>query len=397
MTTRSRPLHSLPPIPPLPCADFPISAYRELQCHRRLVHPNIVSFSGSFADDGALVLVLERLQLDLADLVDTRLSLLPVPVIRTLARMLLGGVAHMHAVGIMHRDIKPSNLLFSRDGVLKIADFGIARPFERVDKRHREQQRGRGTGGPGSGTASASDGVAARDGAEYTNQVSSRWYRAPEVLFGARAYGPPVDLWAVGCIVGELYLGRPLAPAGSDIEQLSRVLALRGTPTAASWPGASSLPDFGKVHFTPCPAPDLVSLIPRLGPDAADLLDALLQLDPARRPTASQALAHPYFSGGGNGKAGGGGGGGVGVPVFATLQEVAEVVRVAAEAVEERRRLRRKGTGAPGRGEDHRLDEDLFASTAGGGGAEEGDGEDEDLSAFLSSGTRYGVFVLSPS
>lgn len=264
-------------------ADFPMSTYRELQCHRILEHPNVVAMSDYYMESGALALVLEPLAIDLAELLDVSLHLLPEPAIRRIARMLLSGLAHCHACGIMHRDIKPANVLFDSSGVLKIGDFGIARPFARADGSAR----------------SAADGVCASEGAQYTCQVTSRWYRSPEVLFGSSRYGPPTDLWAVGCVIAELYNGTPLLPGTSDIEQLARVLAVRGTPVLSgpsAWPEVASLPDYSKINFTPTPAPPLASLVPRACSDALELLDSILQLNPAKRMTAADALNHRFFT-----------------------------------------------------------------------------------------------------
>ena len=179
----------------------------------------------------------------------------------------------------MHRDIKPSNILLSEHGAIKLADFGIARPIMRE-----EAGKSRST-------------QTLLPSFEYTNQVSSRWYRAPEVLFGATRYGPAIDVWAAGLIIAELFNGEPLVPGGSDIEQLARVLAMRGTPLESTppWKGAKDLPDFKKVSFKPTLKPNLQSLVPNAPQVALDLIDSLLTLDPARRPSAAAALTHPFF------------------------------------------------------------------------------------------------------
>ncbi len=236
-------------------------------------HPNIVAVRGSFVDGGARVRVQDVAAVDLAALLDARLHILPLPAVRALMRALLAGLAHAHDCGVMHRDVKPANLLLTAGGVLQVGDWGLGRPFAR---------RG--------------DDGAPDDGHEYTNQVSSRWYRAPEVLFGARSYGPAVDVWAAGAVFAELLNGAPLAAGGSDIEQLARVLALRGTPTPDTWPGAHLLPDYDKITFAPTPAPPVSSLAPRACAAGLHLLDGLLTLDPRTRVSARHALAHPYFT-----------------------------------------------------------------------------------------------------
>jgi cyclin-dependent kinase 7 len=126
--------------------------------------------------------------------------------------------------------------------------------------------------------------------------VATRWYRAPELLFGARHYGPGVDLWAAGCILAELFLHRPLCPGYSDIDQLLKVLRITGTPTAESWPGAESTPDYGKILFAPMRPQQVQQLCPGVSESGVQLLEALLALDPQRRVPAATALQHPWFA-----------------------------------------------------------------------------------------------------
>ena len=264
---------------------FSLDAFRELQSLRHLQFENIVELKGYYLEPGALVLILERLALDLGDLLYSlkqRRQSLPDDVIVTLAEGILRGLDHCHSNGVMHRDIKPGNILLSEHGVIKLADFGIARPIVRKE------------GGPLAATRPTRESTPSF---EYTNQVSSRWYRAPEVLFGATQYGPAIDVWAAGLIIAELFNGEPLVPGSSDIEQLARVLAARGTPleSTPSWKGAKDLPDFKKVSFKPTIKPNIQSLVPKAPQAALDLIDSLLTLDPARRPTAAVALTHPFF------------------------------------------------------------------------------------------------------
>ena len=123
--------------------------------------------------------------------------------------MILRGVLYLHDLGVMHRDIKPSNVLVSSSGVLKIGDFGLAR---RIDTAHSVEER------------------------EYTHQIMTRWYRAPEILYGARNYDEKVDIWSVGCIFAEMWNRCPLFPGVHDIDQLNCVFGILGTPDETNWP-----------------------------------------------------------------------------------------------------------------------------------------------------------------
>lgn len=135
-------------------------------------------------------------------------------------RMLLRGLKYLHDISIMHRDIKPANLLITDGGTLKIADFGLARIYR---KNAPEKS--------------------------YSPQVATRFYRAPEILWGASQYGPAIDLWAAGCVFAEMLRGIPLFGGTTDIEQLALVVRLLGTPDTEQWPELLTLADYNKIRF----------------------------------------------------------------------------------------------------------------------------------------------------
>ncbi|KAH0916335.1 hypothetical protein HID58_030781 [Brassica napus] len=128
----------------------------------------------------------------------------------------------------------------------------------------------------------------------HEKRVFARWYRAPELLFGAKQYGAAVDVWAAGCIFAELLLRRPFLQGNSDIDQLSKIFAAFGTPKADQWPDMKNLPDYVEYQFVP--APSLRSLFPTVSEDALDLLSKLFTYDPKARISVKQALEHRYFT-----------------------------------------------------------------------------------------------------
>ncbi|CAK4502394.1 unnamed protein product [Aphanomyces euteiches] len=159
------------------------------------------------------------------------------------------------------QDLKPSNLLVNREGVLKLSDFGLATVYTGPNR-------------------------------EYAHQVATRWYRAPELLFGSRSYDEKVDMWAVGVVFAEMLQHAPIFPGLNDIDQIFRVMQVLGSP---KWPGMEALPDFHKISFPTFDPIPFEKLFPQAESTALDLLSRLLSYDPSARPSATQALQHEYF------------------------------------------------------------------------------------------------------
>ncbi|EEH57980.1 uncharacterized protein MICPUCDRAFT_11088, partial [Micromonas pusilla CCMP1545] len=199
---------------------------------------------------------------------------LSVACVKSVARQILLALDACHSRRVMHRDVKPGNLLIGADGRVKLADFGLARTRTKTRT-----------------TTSAAP--------LYTHTIQTRWYRAPEILYGARRYDAGVDVWSAGAILGELLGTRvgPMLPGDSDVDQLVRTLTLLGTPTEDRWPGAFELPDYGKIAVKPrepAPREDAVGGTVDDGAGVA-LAFRLLSLDPKRRPSAGEALKDAYF------------------------------------------------------------------------------------------------------
>lgn len=263
----------------------PSTAIREISILKELQHPNIVRFMDVVHSDNKLFLVFEYLDQDLKRFMDSvRTPSLDPTLIQSYLYQLLNGIEHCHRHRVLHRDLKPANLLIDRRGSLKLADFGLARAFG-IPVRH------------------------------YTHEVVTLWYRAPEILLGAKKYSTPVDIWSIGCIFAELVTRSPLFPGDSEIDQLYKIFRALGTPTEEMWPGVSELPDC-KPTFPRWPAVSLRNTVPALDDAGLDLLTQMLLYEPSQRITARDALTHPYFAnvdrarwqhpaGGGGGSAGG--------------------------------------------------------------------------------------------
>ncbi|XP_035156422.1 cyclin-dependent kinase 20 isoform X5 [Callithrix jacchus] len=245
---------------------IPKQALREIKALQEMEdNQYVVQLKAVFPHGAGFVLAFEFMLSDLAEVVRHAQRPLAQAQVKSYLQMLLKGVAFCHANNIVHRDLKPANLLISASGQLKIADFGLARVFSPDGSRL------------------------------YTHQVATRWYRAPELLYGARQYDQGVDLWAVGCIMGELLNGSPLFPGENDIEQLCCVLRILGTPSPQVWPELAELPDYNKISFKEQAPVPLEEVLPDASPQALDLLSQFLLYPPLRRIAASKALLHQYF------------------------------------------------------------------------------------------------------
>jgi cyclin-dependent kinase 7 len=246
-----------------------MDAIREIKYLQELSHPNIIALHDVFSSkDQNLNLVLEYLPLgDLEMLIKDGNIQYGVADVKAWMGMLTKGVWFCHENFVLHRDIKPNNLLIASDGEVKLADFGLARSF-------------------------------ADPYLNMTHQVITRWYRPPELLYGARQYSAVVDVWSMGMVFAELLLRVPFVAGNSDMDQIAKISEAFGTPTEENWPGVTRLPNYIPPgdRTTPLQGREFfLRQFPTAGPLGADLLMSMTTLDPRKRSSARQILQHAWW------------------------------------------------------------------------------------------------------
>uniref|UniRef100_A0A3P9NLA6 Cyclin-dependent kinase 1 n=1 Tax=Poecilia reticulata TaxID=8081 RepID=A0A3P9NLA6_POERE len=232
----------------------PSTAVREVSLLQELRHPNVVRLLDVLMQESRLYLIFEFLSMDLKkylDSIPTGQYMEPT-LVKSYLYQILEGIYFCHCRRVLHRDLKPQNLLIDNKGVIKLADFGLARAF----------------------------GVPVR---VYTHEVVTLWYRAPEVLLGSPRYSTPVDVWSTGTIFAELATKKPLFHGDSEIDQLFRIFRTLGTPNNEVWPDVENLPDY-KSTFPKWKGGNLSSMVKNLDKNGLDLL-AVRATDPLHTHT----------------------------------------------------------------------------------------------------------------
>ncbi|KAF2278834.1 cyclin-dependent protein kinase-like protein Ssn3 [Westerdykella ornata] len=280
------------------------SAIREMALCTELSHPNVVHTVEIILEEKCIFIVFEYAEHDLLQIIhhhnQTQRQAIPARTIKSILYQLLQGLLYLHRNWTMHRDLKPANIMVTSAGKVKIGDLGLARLFYKP--LH---------------SLFTGDKV-----------VVTIWYRAPELLLGARHYTPAVDLWAVGCIFAELLSLRPIfkgEEAKMDSKksvpfqrnQMQKIVEILGMPSKERWPLLAAMPEFGQLSSLAAGNPRLHrpqglenwyqnclknnqyppgSSVDSPGPEGFLLLQQLLEYDPQKRLTAEKALQHPYFT-----------------------------------------------------------------------------------------------------
>jgi serine/threonine protein kinase len=244
---------------------------RELQIMKMVHHPNIVTLKDSFYENQKeevfLNLVLDYMPKNLYEVASTynkQRKQMPILYTKLYIYQLCRALAYIHSLGICHRDIKPQNLLIDPDRhILKLCDFGSAKILVK--------------------------------GEPNVFYICSRYYRAPELIFGATDYTQAIDLWSVGCVFAELILGAPIFAGESSIDQLVEIIKVIGTPTKEQI--RSMNPHAKEIKLPQIKPHPWTKVFPANTPeDAIDLISRMLEYTPTKRITALEACSHRFFN-----------------------------------------------------------------------------------------------------
>ncbi|CAD8046748.1 unnamed protein product [Paramecium primaurelia] len=245
----------------------PSTAMREISILKELQpHPNIVGLKEVIyqPNEKKLYLVFEYVEMDFKKFLDQNKHNLTISQIKHFTFQILNGLNYCHSRRIIHRDLKPQNILIDKStGIIKLADFGLARAF----------------------------GVPIKT---LTHEVETLWYRAPEILLSQKQYSLGVDMWSVGCILTEMVEKHGLFCGDSEIDQIFKIFQYHGTPTVQDWPNIADLPDFKPTfpRFRPTPPEQFFKNFDKVG---LDLVTKMIALDPAKRIYVKEAMKHPFF------------------------------------------------------------------------------------------------------
>ncbi|CAM1508285.1 Fc.00g051330.m01.CDS01 [Cosmosporella sp. VM-42] len=247
---------------------FPVTAVREIKLLQSLRHTNIVNLQEVMVEKNDCFMVFEYLSHDLTGLLNHPSFKLDAAQKKHLAKQLFEGLDYLHTRGVLHRDIKAANILVSNEGILKLADFGLARFYA---KRHQ---------------------------LDYTNRVITIWYRSPELLLGETQYTAAVDIWSAACVMVEIFTRHAIfAGDGTELSQLNKIYDVLGTPNIQEWPALTDMAWFELLRPTAKRKNVFAEKYQeKTTPAGFKLLAAMFHYDPVKRPSAAEVLQHAYFA-----------------------------------------------------------------------------------------------------
>ena len=245
---------------------------RELAMLQKLSHENVVQFQESFIHKGDFFLVFEYVEKNLLEVLEESPKGLNPQLIRSFVYQMCKAVSYLHKNNMIHRDVKPENLLIDEKLNLKLCDFGFARKIKLNQENNNIDTM--------------------------TDYVATRWYRSPELLLSGGIYGPEVDYWAIGCIMGELADGNPMFPGENEVDQLDCIIKILGNLPENLINMYYENPIYNEKELFKVKKPETLErrYLGVLSPTAIDFMKGLLEMDPNKRLNGETVFKHKYFS-----------------------------------------------------------------------------------------------------
>ena len=245
---------------------------RELAMLQMLRHENIVEFQEAFINKGNFFLVFEYMEKNLLEVLEESPNGLSPKLIRSFIFQMCKAVSYLHKNNMIHRDVKPENLLIDENLNLKLCDFGFARKVKLNQKNNNIDTM--------------------------TDYVATRWYRSPELLLSGGIYGPEVDYWAIGCIMGELADGNPMFPGENEVDQLDCIIKILGNLPEKLVNMYYENPIYNEKDLFKVKKPETLEkrYLGVLSPTAIDFMKGLLEMDPDKRLNGDTVFKHKYFA-----------------------------------------------------------------------------------------------------
>ena len=249
---------------------LPKSVKREIYALQTSKHENIVKFKEAFLNKGFLYLVFDYAEKNLIQLIEEKKKGLSPELIQSFTYQMCQAISYLHKKNIIHRDIKPENILIKNNSQIEICDFGFSRKLKKNKENNYEKM---------------------------TEYITTRWYRAPELILGQGNYGPEIDFWSIGCLIGEMADGNPMFPGDNQINQIECIIKLLGNLPEYEVELYNNNQKFNMNKLLTVDQPETLEKRYKniLTPDAIDLMKGLLELDPKKRLNADTVLNHKYF------------------------------------------------------------------------------------------------------
>ena len=254
---------------------------REILIMMNFTHPHIVKYNSVFVHKCQVVIEMEFCITSLSNVIKKISKPFYIGQVKKIVRSIALGIKFLHDHDIIHRDIKPGNIFIDENCVVKIGDFGSARISPQQKKENEVEEKKKGSGG----------GKEKKEKRPLTPGVGTKWYKAPEIIFGGKHYDKSVDIWSFGCLMAEMFLLEPLFPGSTDFEMINLIFSFIGF----SKEDDKVLKPQLHINFRERPKDIFENTFDTAEKDSIDLMSKMLVANPNKRITVEEILQHPFL------------------------------------------------------------------------------------------------------